>query len=448
MDFLKETILRKEDLIKDTQKLLKINSIYDESTKTDEMPFGKGIKDCLDLMLNMAIKDGFKTFNCDNYAGHIEYGEGEEIVGVLCHLDVVPVSNNWSCDPFGAIIKDDRIYARGAIDDKGPVMSSYYALKILKENNIKLNKRIRLILGCDEETGVEGIKKYFDKTEMPSIGFSPDADFPLIYGEKGMQGFVIKGKTKKSPIISLNAGERFNVVPSLAEMKLSIDLKNEFLAYLKNNNYEGSVNENTYIIKGKNAHAMQPHKGINAVSLLVEFVKNYVDDELINYLDKYITFSNFGEKYMICDESEEMGNLTMNLGICRYEKNEFYLGIDTRYPLERDSNIIKENVTKTLGHFEVEFSKTNPPHYCDPNSDLVKLLMDSYQKYTNDYESKPFTIGGGTYARMLENGVAFGPLMVGREDVVHQDDEYIMIDDLINSCCIYADSIYKLGTKE
>ena len=124
------------------------------------------------------------------------------------------------------------------------------------------------------------------------------------------------------------------------------------------------------------------------------------------------------------------------------------MGIDTRYPLERDSNIIKENVTKTLGHFEVEFSKTNPPHYCDPNSDLVKLLMDSYQKYTNDYESKPFTIGGGTYARMLENGVAFGPLMVGREDVVHQDDEYIMIDDLINSCCIYADSIYKLGTKE
>lgn len=447
MDFLKETLLRKEELINDTQNLLRINSIYDEKTVSQNAPFGKGVKESLDFMLALAKKDGFETFNCDNYSCHIEYGEGEEIIGVLCHLDVVPVSGEWIYPPFSATRTSDRIYARGAIDDKGPLMASYYALKILKENNVKLNRRVRLILGCDEETGVAGINRYFAAAEMPTLGFSPDADFPVIHGEKGMQGFVLKGKTKKSPLLSLKAGERFNIVPDIATMTLDIDLKKEFMAYLKNNSYEGDVLGNVYTIKGKSAHAMQPHKGINAVTLLVDFLIKHIDDELVNYLDKYITHSNFGEKYQINDNDELMGNLTMNLGICNYENNEFFLGIDIRYPNERDVDIIKKNVTASLGCFEVQFSPTNHVHYIDPNSDLVKTLMTSYQKYTNDYENKPFTIGGGTYARTLKNGVAFGPLMVGREDVVHQTNEYILIDDLLTSTAIYCDAIYRLGVK-
>lgn len=448
MDFKSEVLKRKDSLINDTIDLLKINSIYDEKTISKDAPFGKGIKEALDFMLDLASNDGFKTYNCDNYSMHIEYGEGKEIIGVLCHLDVVPVSGDWKYPPFSATLTEDRIYARGAIDDKGPVMSSYYALKILKENNIKLNKRVRLILGCDEETGVDGIKRYFDACEMPTLGFSPDADFPVIHGEKGMQGFVVKGKTKPSPLTYLYAGERFNVVPDVAIFKLDIDLSEEFKSFLAANKYCGEVCGNTYKIYGKSAHAMQPHKGINAVSLAVDFLKDRIDDELVNYLDQYITHSNFGEKYEISDEDPQMGNLTMNLGITRYENNEVFLGIDIRYPNERDVEIIKRNVLERSKGFTIEFNETNHCHFIDPESNLVKTLMASYQKYTGDFVNKPFTIGGGTYARTLKNGVAFGPLMVGREDVVHQVNEYIMLEDLINSAMIYADAIYKLGVED
>ncbi len=444
MDFLHEIEDRKDEIISSTQELLKINSILDETTITNEAPFGVGIKNALEFMLDMASKDGFKISNVNNYAGHIEYGSGEEIIGILCHLDVVPVSNDWKFDPFSATIEDGKIYARGAIDDKGPVMQVYHALKILKDNNIKLNKRVRLILGCDEETGIEGINKYFEKEDMPNIGFSPDADYPLINGEKGMQGVIIKGKTKNSPLKSLKAGERFNIVPDKALMTLDIDLKQEFEKYLDDNNYTGSVNGNSYEINGVSAHAMHPHKGINAVTLLVDFLVNHIDDDLVNYLDSYVTHSNFGEKYEISKDTEEMGNLTMNLGVCNYENNELFLGIDIRFPSDDCVEIIKNNISSKT-NFEVSYPKTTYVHYVSVDSPLVKTLMNSYQKYTNDFDSKPYTIGGGTYAKCLETGVAFGPLLPNREDVVHQKNEYISIEDLLIGVAIYGDAIYNLG---
>ena len=191
LNWREEVEKRKMDLLLDTQNLLKIKSVLDEEHPTEEAPFGKGVKEALDFMLQLGEKDGFTVKNVDNVAGHIEMGEGEELIGILCHVDVVPEGDGWSSDPFGAEIRNGRIYARGAIDDKGPTMAAYHAMKLVRELGEPLNKRVRMIIGTDEESNWRCVDRYFEVEEMPSIGFAPDADFPIISAEKGIWDFSV-----------------------------------------------------------------------------------------------------------------------------------------------------------------------------------------------------------------------------------------------------------------
>ena len=194
MDFYAKILERKDELLQKTIELLRIPSVLTKFDPESNTPFGEAINDSLYYMLDLAREDGFVTKNINNYAAHIEYGEGKDILGVLCHLDVVPTGDGWTHPPFSPIVKDGKLFARGATDDKGPTMAAYFALKLLKEMDFQPNKRIRIILGTDEETGWRGIREYFKTEQMPELGFAPDASFPLIYGEKGIISFDGTGK--------------------------------------------------------------------------------------------------------------------------------------------------------------------------------------------------------------------------------------------------------------
>ena len=189
MEFLKYARDNEKQFLKDLEELLKIDTVLVEQPEVKEAPFGYNLVKALDYMLKLGEKEGFITKNIDNVAGHIEYGEGEEIIGVLSHLDVVPTGEGWKYPPFEPVVEDGKIYARGALDDKGACIAALYALKALKENGVKLNKKVRLIYGTDEETGSRGIARYLQVEKMPDLGFSPDADYPIIYGEKGILSF-------------------------------------------------------------------------------------------------------------------------------------------------------------------------------------------------------------------------------------------------------------------
>ena len=242
MNFLDYVKNYEEIALTNLQKLLQIDSVLDESTISVGAPFGKGIRDALEFFLKLAESDGFKTFNDEGYAGIIEYGEGEE-VAVLCHLDVVPTGNNWKYPPFSAAIEDGKVYARGAMDDKGPTVAAYYALKMLKDLNVKLNKKIKIILGTDEETGWRGISHYKEKYGLPEIGFAPDADFPLIYGEKGIIHTVVENSDTDEDIVYVKGGERFNVVIDYCEAATIADHFDDFNKYLEENNLTGEVKQ-------------------------------------------------------------------------------------------------------------------------------------------------------------------------------------------------------------
>lgn len=439
-------MMNRNDFLNDLVNILKIDSVLEEFNPNSVYPFGKKCDKALKFMLKLGEENGFKVYNASNYAGHIEYGSGDEIIGILCHLDVVPAVGNWTNPPFEPAIKDNLIYARGAIDDKGPLMAAFYALKELKEENVKINKRVRLIFGLDEESGSRCIKKYLEECEMPNYAFSPDADFPLINGEKGIASFDIISKYENKDVLVFESGDRYNVVPDLAKVKLNKDLKKEFLEYLNKNNLKGNVIDDEYLIYGKSSHAMIPEKGINAISLMVDFLKDYVDDNFIKYLDRYLTNSIYGNKLNVEYENNKLGKLTINLANIRYSNNGLKIGLNIRYPeIDYDLEVLSA-LKKTSAPYELDvFIKDQAkPLYIPEDDILVKTLLKAYNDVTNE-NGKPFTIGGGTYSKSLNKCVAFGALMPGKEDMCHKVDEYANIDDLIKASKIYRKAIEGLG---
>lgn len=446
MDFLSYVKAREEEIIETTKSLLRIPSVLDHYDPKSQTPFGKDIQKALKFMLNLAHKDGFITKNIRNYAAHIEHGEGDDLLGILCHLDVVPVGDGWVQPPFFPYVLDNKLYARGASDDKGPTMAAYFALKFLKELDIPLHKRVRIILGTDEETAWRCMHEYFNTEEMPTIGFAPDASFPLIYGEKGMYTFDVIGSYQNDALLEFRSGERYNVVPDYAECILDIDLKQPFLNFLSYNGFKGEFRDNKYIVHGKNAHAMSPNLGVNAAFILAIFLDEHIDNPFIKFIKEKLSFDPYAEKLGINLFDPEMKDFTMNPGVFKYSEKEVLIGINCRYPKNFDFEATEDKLKKQLkkAQLEYRFKANKPLHYVDPNDPLVKTLMQCYQTVTGDYESKPITIGGGTYARALEKAVAFGMTMPHRKDVAHQANEHIFIEDLIQGTAIYMHAIYEL----
>ncbi|PWW26186.1 succinyl-diaminopimelate desuccinylase [Cytobacillus oceanisediminis] len=468
LDWKKEVDKRKDALIEDAQKLLRIKSLLDEENATDHAPLGEGVKEALDFMLKLGEKDGFKSKNVGNLAGHLEFGEGEEIVGVLCHIDVVPEGDGWTSDPFGAEIRDGKIFARGAIDDKGPTMAAYYAMKIVKEMELPLSKRVRMIIGTDEESDWRCVEHYFKHEEMPSMGFAPDADFPIIYAEKGIADFdlVQTGKydgTERevlAEVISFQSGRRYNMVPDFARASLVVHLEQtevvqRYINFLKKTELKGKYyidnGELILELQGVSAHGMEPDNGKNAGILMALFLASLqIDDKACQYfqfVSRYLCDDSRGRKLGIACSDEITGDLTVNVGKLSYsQEHGGRLGFNVRYPVTNDMAETKDKLQSLIEkeHFIIENFTDSKPHHVEEDDFLIQTLKKVYEQQTGD-KAELLSIGGGTYARSLKSGVAFGPLFPGREDIAHQKDEHMFIEDLLKATAIYAQAIYELA---
>ena len=245
IDFLEKAKEYYQDALNDLCELLKFKSVLDEYREDSDAPFGIENKKCLEYFLSLGTKDGFNVLNVDNYAGHISYGSGSESVGVLGHLDVVPAVGKWSHEPFDPIIVDGKLFARGTLDDKGGVIASYYAMKMLRNLKLEMSKEIRIIVGCDEESGSRCVERYFSKVEKPTYAFSPDAEFPIIYGEKGILSFDILGKIENSEVLSITAGERYNIVCDEARLTVKNVNPSYLEEFIKEEGCSAEVIDNT-----------------------------------------------------------------------------------------------------------------------------------------------------------------------------------------------------------
>lgn len=453
----------RDNIIKSTQEIIQIKSVKDKAE--DNKPFGKGINKCLEKTLKIAEDIGLKSKNIDGYAGHIEIGENKEIIGILSHLDVVPEGNDWTYPPYAGEIHDGKLYGRGSIDDKGPTIAALYAMKCIQESGVKLNKRVRLILGTDEESGWEGLNYYLEKEETPYLAFTPDAEFPVIYGEKGILHIELSSnirnyKSEKVDSIIIEGGNATNMVPDFCRAIIETDSKElikeklkEYLLKNKEDKIESEVENKVIIINsyGISAHGSLPEDGVNAISQLMNFLDtlNIFSDDNSNLISFYA--NKIGMEYngqgMGCNFNDDVsGPLTFNVGKIDLNNNKFSITVDIRYPVTYTKSTVSKSIKNVIKKRDIKYQELShkAPLYVKREEPLVKKLMKVYQDYTGDM-SEVITIGGGTYARALEKAVAFGPLFPGQEELAHQKDEYIGIDELILITKIYALAIIELA---
>ena len=403
--------------------------------------------------MNLAKKLGFKAEKFDNYAMHIDMGEGKETLGILAHVDVVPEGDNWTYPPYSGTIADGKIYGRGTLDDKGPAIISLFAMKAIADSGIKLNKKIRMILGADEESGSACLKYYFGELKMPypDIAFTPDSSFPVTYAEKGSVRVKIKKKFSTLKDVVIKGGNAFNSVPNEANGVIPVDMLGE----VKNKNKVEFVKEgNVYKIfsAGIPAHGAHPEKGYNAISALFEVLKDIeVKNEelkgLVAFFDKFIKMETDGKSFGVKCTDGETGDLTLNLGKINLENNELEIWIDMRVPVKVKNEQIIETIKKNTEDYGYEFllHSNTQPLYVAKDSFLVSTLMNIYKELTGDNAAQPVAIGGGTYAKYAKNAVAFGALLPDQEDRMHQRDEYLEISKIDKLLQIYVEAIYRLA---
>lgn len=441
------------------QALVKIPSVRAEAQP--EAPFGLDVAESLRLVLDWGEREGFQTRNINGYAGHIEYGQGEELIGVLAHVDVVPAGEGWTYPPFGAEIHDGKIYGRGVTDDKGPAVAVLYALKALKEEGTPVRRRIRIILGCDEESRWECMDAYFKAEPKPTMGFTPDAVFPLVFSEKGRLGLTVAGTVKNGhqgiQLLSLQGGSRANVVPDQATAMIKVEeqklLENIERVLGGHPSVQSTPNPTGLTLKAKGiaAHASMPELGDNALGKMLMAL---ADLELsggtwdtIRSLAEWFGAGFDGDRLGIAAKDAESGALTMNLGVLDIQSDQVRLEIDIRYPRTVSGEALVEQLRQTFDPLGLKPIDTivMPPHFVAPDHPLVQNLLDAYRQETGD-QSAPIAIGGRTYATVLGTAVAFGPGFPGEPDLAHQRDEFMAINDLIRCGRIYARALEGLMT--
>lgn len=464
MDWMKEFASYEDAFINDLRGLIRIDSVRDDESAAEGAPFGKGCRAALDYMLQLAKCDGFETCDYDGYAGVISYGHGDESVGVLAHLDIVPIGDGWTKDPFGGEIEKGYLFGRGALDDKGPAMAGYYAMKMLRDKGIMLDKKVMLILGCDEESGMECMTYYAKHGEIPTLGFTPDADFPVIYGEKGGLHVRMHGVCDTA-IEHMCAGDRPNIVIGKAQAVMkewSASYDELFDFYLDANELKGMIRKEngitTLCVEGTSAHGAMPYHGVNAALHLLNFVGTACHDTFAK-TTYHLLHDWMGKPLGINMEGAHMGFLTVNTGRIHIEDDHADLLLDIRYPQESDVDEMDSAIHHAAAdcHYplQIDVMRKADPLFVDPASKLVTTLSDVYRKYSHDMEHANVTIGGGTYAKKFKNFVAFGPEFPDRkqsEDLYvggpHQKDEGILLSDLYMAIAIYTESIEKLAKNE
>lgn len=453
---LKDAVARQQNaLLQTLQESIRIPSVRE--TDASGAPYGAKIRQCLHHTLDAAEKLGFSVSNMNDQVGWCEYGSGAEMVAVLGHLDVVPAGDGWCGNPFSGDIQDGKIYGRGSVDDKGPAIAALYALNALKESGLKLHRRIRILFGTNEETGAADMKYYLAHGgELPKMGFTPDGEYPVINGEKGIVNVTYQHSWRQDGpmyLTLLRGGEAPNVVPAsaVAELKCSSETAEQLCVGLPDKvsctQIPGGVRLEA---RGVSAHGSTPEEGENAIGRLLLALGALLPagetGDALRFLGEKIGMETDGSALGIALHDDVSGGLTLNLGTIQGDETGVRLCMNYRYPVTKqleDCAPILQKAFESAG-----FTTAEQVHkkslYIPESSTLVQTLLGVYSQMTG-LPAKPKSIGGGTYAKSLPNIVAFGPIFPGDEVREHKPDEFIEIEQLMKNAQIIAQAMYQLA---
>ena len=437
-----------EEMMKSLKEFIAIDSVYDEESKDEANPFGKGVSKALQYIENLAKKDGFIVHNYDNMVVEILTNELEPNVTIMAHADVVPTGTGWPQDPFELTEKGDFLYARGVADDKGPLLSCYYGLKALRDNNLLGNYQVRFLVGGNEERGSACMEHYFQtlKKKQPTYGFSPDSAYPLTYAEKGIGGFLVKKDIDLPEVISIKGGVASNSVIEKCEVLMKEDLN--FVVYLNNNDVDFSYlargEQMLLTFNGLAAHGSVPWMGKNAAMEAVKQLGNYYKNADLQLLYKLYSPLR-GEGVNAAAHSEDMGDNSLNVGLFSLENGKLEMVVNFRHVETVTSEQMMKNIIEASKPFEVINGGFSPVLYYPKDHPLIKTLFRVYQEETGDLETPIIASGGGTYAKEADNVVAFGMEYPGHDPKMHGVNENTKKSYLFESMGIFAHAIIELG---
>ena len=424
-----DTIIEKsfKEQVKDLQELIRIPSVS-RGEPREGMPYGENVYNALRKAQEIAKKLGFeKVWDVEARCGVVEYGQGDEIVAVMAHLDVVPEGTGWQYPPYGAEIHDGAMYGRGTADDKGAAVSALYALYALKESGAKMKRRVRILLGCDEERGSTGMARYREVEGEPTMAFTPDATYPVVNSEMNISHMFFE--KKYATAVRAKVGTATNVIPGVAASQVPA------LAY-----------------QGKEGHASMPDHADNALMKLLRGLSESdlpnQDRETFAGLAALLCGYNHGEGLGV-DFTDASGRLTLAPTILAADETGVTVGFDCRYPASMTFEQLTGPIDERMGQlgFSVKERSNSLGHYIAPDTELVSTLMDVYGELSGDRSAKPLSIGGGTYAREFKNAVAVGVTRPGRPDKCHVANECILLSEMLFNTRFMAECLKRLAAE-
>lgn len=432
-----------------------ISSVYNNETVSPIRPFGNGVAEALEWFKNKGEEAGFTVKSVDGYAAHIEYGKGEEYVYVFGHCDVVPAGEGWSSDPFKLLKIGDKLIGRGVIDDKGPLLAAFFALKLIQDTALPVKRKIRIVAGGNEENGFTCIRYYFAKEPKPTYGFTPDAKFPVINGEKGGMVLQISGKIENKTL-QIAAGEVHNTIPSYVVVKNSTISQETAEEFLQEENLTLEyIQEKSNVIGfkliGLGGHSSKPEKANNPIEKVFKLLHREVKEKWLKDLTPLFGGDNRDGKIFGLDRTGRCGTLTMVPTIFRLEDGKLHLTLSIRYPENIGMEVIREKVAshfqqKSMNGYEVKVIHNKKPHYLEADSLLVQKLYEIYVKHTGDRKNPIRVTSAGTYAAEMENSVIFGGEFPDESaGNAHMAGEYGSEDAFIKTIAIYAEALWELG---
>jgi succinyl-diaminopimelate desuccinylase len=444
------------ELLQETREIIRIPSV--EGEPAPNAPFGQPCRDALDRVLHLASGWGMRTKDLEGFIGYAETGQGERLILVLGHLDVVPVGAGWHYEPFGAEIADDYLYGRGTTDDKGPAMAALFAVRAITECFPELNARIRVAFGCNEESGFKCVQRYVKTEEAPTFGVAPDAMWPLCQAEKGISNITLRATVPNGEfsLVRLEGGQRPNIVMDRCEAEVHVapsirETVNARLADKWDRNIDVAWDNEVLKITaiGKAAHGATPFEGDSAASRLFRFLVEICPTEAAGWFATLLDMcQNNGAGLGIAGVDEVSRDLTSNIGIAGLDDGHLKLLFNVRYPVTWKGSDLRAKLDKQINDlgkgWEVVGFTDSPSLYFPLDHPLVKTICEVVKEETGD-DSKPGVMGGGTYARAVPNTVAIGTSWSG-DGKAHETDERIKIDSLYRASRIYANILYRLAT--